>query len=77
MTLVSNLHEFPTAAPTLRDTAWAMATLGYTPDRRCAFWSFVHANHVPHVRLGARLIKFNERQLLDWIERRNSQPRRR
>jgi predicted DNA-binding transcriptional regulator AlpA len=50
-----------------------MALLGY--PNRAAFWEFVHRKGVPHVRLSARKIVFDEGGLRDWIERRSTAAR--
>ncbi len=47
-----------------------MEALGYT--NRAAFWDFVRSAGVPHIRLNARRIIFEEAALADWIERRSS-----
>ncbi len=47
-----------------------MAALGYT--NRAAFWEFVRAEGVPHIRLNARRIIFEEAALTDWLQRRSS-----
>lgn len=47
-----------------------METLGYT--NRAAFWEFVRAEGVPHIRLNARRIMFEELALTDWIQRRST-----
>lgn len=47
-----------------------MAALGYT--NRAAFWEFVRAEGVPHIRLNARRIIFEEAALADWLQRRSS-----
>ena len=46
-----------------------MAVLGY--QDRASFWEFVRRSGVPHVRLNARRIIFEEQALLDWIRRRS------
>jgi hypothetical protein len=61
--------------PTLRDSAWAMALLNYTPERRSAFWQFVHSNGIPHVRTGRKKIQFSETAIRDWVARRSSNGR--
>ena len=53
-----------------RDTAWAMALLGYSPARRSAFWQFVYSNGIPHIRIGRKKIVFSEQQLTDWLAHR-------
>jgi hypothetical protein len=47
-----------------------MEALGYT--NRAAFWEFVRSAGVPHIRLNARRIIFEEAALMDWIGRRSS-----
>lgn len=47
-----------------------MEALGYT--NRAAFWEFVRAEGVPHIRLNARRIIFEELALQDWLHRRSS-----
>lgn len=59
----------------LRDSAWAMALLNYTPDRRSAFWQFVHSNGIPHIRTGRKKIQFSETAIRDWVARRSSHGR--
>jgi predicted DNA-binding transcriptional regulator AlpA len=56
----------------IRDTAWAMKILGYSPHRKCAFWDFVHRNNVPLIRLGLRKIVFSESAILEWLAKRSS-----
>jgi len=46
-----------------------MELLGY--QDRASFWDFVRRSGVPHVRLNARRILFEEQALLDWIRRRS------
>jgi predicted DNA-binding transcriptional regulator AlpA len=46
-----------------------MELLGY--QDRASFWEFVRRSAVPHVRLNARRILFEEQALLDWIRRRS------
>lgn len=41
-------------------------------QNRSAFWQFVYANGVPHVRLNARKIVFDQRHLEEWIRRRSA-----
>jgi hypothetical protein len=43
---------------------------------RKSFWEFVHGNGVPHVRLNARVIRFERGPLEDWIRTRRTNPRR-
>ena len=50
-----------------------MALLGYKD--RGAFWDFVHRGGVPHVRLNARKIMFDEQALADWLAHRSSNRR--
>lgn len=47
-----------------------MARLGYSC--RTTFWQFVKREGVPHVRLNARVIKFEAGPLEDWLEKRRS-----
>lgn len=47
-----------------------MEALGYT--NRAAFWEFVRSAGIPHIRLNARRIIFEEAALIDWIDRRSS-----
>ena len=57
----------------LRDSAWACCRFGYRyPEQRSAFFQWLYANGVPHVRTGRRKIQFCERQIEDWIARRSS-----
>lgn len=49
-----------------------MALLNYTPERRSAFWQFVHSNGIPHVRTGRKKIQFSEMAIRDWVARRSS-----
>lgn len=60
------------AANPLRGSKWAMSRLGYLPEQRVAFWQFCASNAVPMVRLSARRIMFDERQLEDFINRRST-----
>jgi hypothetical protein len=46
-----------------------MDLLGY--QDRASFWDFVRRSGVPHVRLNARRILFEEQALLDWIRRKS------
>jgi predicted DNA-binding transcriptional regulator AlpA len=64
------LHQ-PPQLP-LRDSAWAMALLNYTPEQRSAFWQFVHSNGIPFVRTGRKKIQFSEGAIRDWVARRSS-----
>jgi hypothetical protein len=50
-----------------------MALLGYKD--RGVFWDFVHRGGVPHVRLNARKIMFDEQALADWLAHRSSNRR--
>jgi predicted DNA-binding transcriptional regulator AlpA len=50
-----------------------MALLGYKD--RGAFWDFVHRGGVPHVRLSARKIMFEEQALAGWLAQRSSNRR--
>jgi hypothetical protein len=50
-----------------------MRLLGYKD--RGAFWDFVHRGGVPHVRLNARRIMFEEQALADWLAHRSSKCR--
>ena len=50
-----------------------MEALGYT--NRAAFWEFVRSAGVPHIRLNARRIIFDETAIMDWIERHSSATR--
>ena len=64
-------HEGP-----LRNSAWACRRFNYRyPEQRSAFFQWLHANAVPHVRTGRRKIQFDERQINDWIARRSSSHR--
>lgn len=49
-----------------------MELFGYTKERRSAFWQWVSANNVPHVRTGQRKIQFPEQAVFDWINRRSN-----
>ena len=49
-----------------------MKLFNYTPERRSAFWQFVYANGVPHVRTGQKKIQFSESAVMDWLARRSS-----
>jgi hypothetical protein len=46
-----------------------MDLLGY--QDRASFWDFVRRSGVPHVRLNARRILFEEQALIDWIRRKS------
>ena len=46
-----------------------MELLGY--QDRASFWDFVRRSGVPHVRLNARRVLFEEQALLDWLRRRS------
>jgi predicted DNA-binding transcriptional regulator AlpA len=39
---------------------------------RSAFWQFVHAAGVPHIRLNARNIIFDAQAVNDWLNARSS-----
>ncbi len=54
----------------LLSSAEVMKTLGYKD--RGSFWQLVYREGIPHVRLNARVIKFPEAGLHDWIRRRSS-----
>jgi hypothetical protein len=60
----------PTQVP-LRSSAWTMELLGYSADRRSAFWQFCHSNNLPYVRTGRRKIQFSEQAVNDWIAHRS------
>ncbi len=47
-----------------------MELLGY--QNRAAFWEFIRSAGVPHVRLNARRIMFEEQALSDWLQRHAS-----
>ena len=47
-----------------------MPRFGYKSKR--GFWEFVKRSGVPHVRLNARVIKFESGPLEDWLEKRRS-----
>jgi hypothetical protein len=47
-----------------------MKVLDYTPERRSAFWQFVHSNRVPHIRVGPKKIMFNEPVVIEWLAAR-------
>lgn len=49
-----------------------MELFGYTKAQRSAFWQWVAANSVPHVRTGKRKVQFPEQAVLDWINRRSN-----
>jgi predicted DNA-binding transcriptional regulator AlpA len=53
----------------LKSTA-VMTLLGYTS--RASFWEFVRRSGVPHIRLNARRIMFEEKALLAWLAQRSS-----
>jgi hypothetical protein len=68
----------PTSSPPLNGTRFlkssvVMTALGYR--NRCAFWEFVRRQGVPHVRLNARRILFDEQALADWLNSRSAGPR--
>jgi predicted DNA-binding transcriptional regulator AlpA len=60
----------PTAG--LKPASWCMAVLGYSAERRSAFWQFVYGNSIPYVRVGRRKIMFSEAAVNDWIAARSS-----
>lgn len=45
-----------------------MERFGYR-DRK-SFWEFVRRNKVPHVKINARVIRFEEGPLDDWLQSR-------
>ncbi|AOS46085.1 hypothetical protein Verru16b_03180 [Lacunisphaera limnophila] len=47
-----------------------MGILGY--KARGSFWDMVYREGVPHVRVNARVIRFPEAALIEWIRRRSS-----
>jgi len=47
-----------------------MAMFGYK-DRH-AFWAFVRKKNVPHLRLNARVIRFEPGPLEEWKQKRRS-----
>lgn len=47
-----------------------MQIIGY--KCRKAFWRFVSATAVPHVRLNARVVKFPEAALQEWLSKRTA-----
>jgi len=72
------MNSQSTPSPLLNGTRFlkssaVMAALGYR--NRCSFWEFVRRQGVPHVRLNARRILFDERALADWLDRRTAGPR--
>lgn len=69
-TSASNSHSNGNA---LLKSADVMAYFGYR--NRCSFWDFVRRHGVPHVRLNARRIMFEEQALTDWIARRSTRSR--
>ncbi len=52
-------------------SAAVMELLGY--QNRAAFWAFIRNAGVPHVRLNARRIMFEEQALSDWLNRHSSE----
>jgi predicted DNA-binding transcriptional regulator AlpA len=44
-----------------------MAVLGYAD--RAAFWAAVRAAGIPHVRINARRILFDEQAVASWLEK--------
>ncbi len=52
-----------------------MTLLGYTPERRSAFFQFIYANGCPHIRVGAKKILFSEPAVIEWLARRSSNGR--
>lgn len=34
-------------------------------------YSWVHANRIPHVRFGPRLVRFSRGQVLSWVAKRS------
>lgn len=54
----------------LLTSAVVRARWGYKD--RASFWSFVRSAGVPHIRLNARRIMFDENQLADWLAKRSS-----
>ena len=51
-------------------SAAVMALLVYR--NRASFWEFVRRSGVPHVRLNARRIMFEEQALRAWLARRSA-----
>jgi hypothetical protein len=47
-----------------------MAFFGYR--NRPAFWEFVRRHGVPHIRVNARVIRFDPRALNAWLARRDT-----
>jgi predicted DNA-binding transcriptional regulator AlpA len=47
-----------------------MARFGYSC--RTSFWQMVKREGVPHVRINARVIKFEAGPLEEWLEKRRS-----
>lgn len=62
----------PFASKLVKSSA-VMDALGYT--NRAAFWDFVKRSGVPHIRLNARRIMFDEHALSEWLTRRSSASR--
>ena len=60
--------------PTLLTSAEVMVRFGYK-DRK-SFWEFIHLHKVPHVRFNARVIRFEEGPLEDWLRSRRRGVRR-
>jgi hypothetical protein len=50
--------------------AEVMAMLRYTSPS--AFWVFVHGSGMPHVCLNRRVVRFERRAVLDFLNRRSS-----
>jgi hypothetical protein len=59
----------------LHERNWAMKLFNYAPTQRSAFWQFVYANGVPHVRAGKKRILFNEADVNAWLAQRSTSMR--
>lgn len=55
---------------TLMSSNELMSLLGYKD--RGSFWSLVYGKGIPHIRLNARVIKFERSAVDDWLRQRNT-----
>lgn len=39
--------------------------------KRNTLYSMVHRNQIPHYRLGPRMVRFSETELLQWLQERH------
>lgn len=66
--VLAKLAEMTTAdspLPTLLTYAQASELLGVPPEQ---LHTWIHRKHIPHLRLGRRLVRFDTAALVEWME---------